>query len=140
MQFMSGGYGVASLHSSFAISLWLDLSNVLVWYRTVVDRLGHLKRAARNRRVSVEVVRIENEETVLRARTIHEFGGTAIVVLANSLVHESWHPKGSPRDLNIGLYWKESDSGRRVAFTEDGDVRDSVFDAIVETRVQIWNL
>jgi hypothetical protein len=41
------------------MSLWVDLADVLVWYRTVIERLGKLKGPARRSRLSVTASEID---------------------------------------------------------------------------------
>ena len=92
MALMSGPYGHRSLDYALGQSLWLDLADVLVWYRAVIDRLCWLKQAARRGRIALSVPELEHELSTADARVITEFGRKRVRDLADNLLHESWHP------------------------------------------------
>jgi hypothetical protein len=52
MSFLTGPYE-GSLDYLLGTSLWMDLRDVLISYRTIVERFGYLKRPARRRRLPV---------------------------------------------------------------------------------------
>lgn len=58
MAYLTGPYKV-SLDHLLAMSLWMDLADVLVWYRIVIERLGKLKGPARRRRLLVTASEID---------------------------------------------------------------------------------
>jgi hypothetical protein len=87
------------------MSLWMDLADVLVSYRTIVERFGHLRRAPRRKRISIDVFDIDREIGILRSRALPELSAERVTILANRLLHETWHPGGT-RTLGFELYWK----------------------------------
>src|SRR5215213_8437121 len=87
MALMSGPYP-ESLDYALGQSLWLGLADVLVWYRAVVDRLGHLKAAVRKARIPLSLPELGQELSTANARVISEFGGKRVCNLADNLLHE----------------------------------------------------
>lgn len=138
MALMSGPYGHQSLDYALGQSLWLDLADVLVWYRAVVDRLRRLKTAVRKKRIPLSLPELEQELSTANVRVISEFGGKRVRDLADTLLHESWHP--TTPDAGFDLYWREIDGRSVVAFTEEGDVMDSLFTVTKEAIEQVESL
>ncbi|WP_157743307.1 hypothetical protein [Micromonospora coriariae] len=134
LAFLSGPYH-QSLDYNLAISLWMDLADVFVWYRTIVERLGHLKRPARKGATLVTESEIETQIEKLRRRAVDEFDGARATALANKLLHESRHP-GNAHDLSTSVYWK-GESGDELDFAENGDARDSIWRLRQETVEQL---
>jgi hypothetical protein len=104
MKLLTGPYE-DSLEYLLGMSLWMDLGDVLVAYRTIAERFGHLRRPARRKRIPIVVADIEREIGILKARTLPELSPEPVTKLANSILHETWHPNG-PRTLAFELYWK----------------------------------
>jgi hypothetical protein len=138
MALLSGSFGSDSLDYHLALSLWMDLADVLVWYRTIRDRLGNLKGSARAGEVPVAAADIEHECNILDRRVLAEFGNTKVTRLANNLLHHSWHPTKA-FEVSIKLYWKGPES-KTVDFAEAGDVRASLRQLRGEAAVQIASL
>ncbi|NMO57307.1 hypothetical protein HH310_39810 [Actinoplanes sp. TBRC 11911] len=57
MALLSGSFGADSLDYHLALSLWMDLADVLGWYRSIRDRLG-LKGSARANEIPLSVAEI----------------------------------------------------------------------------------
>jgi hypothetical protein len=138
MALMSGPYGRQSLDYALGQSLWLDLADVLVWYRAVVDRLRHLRAAVRKGRITLSVPELEQELSTANARVISEFGGKRVRDLADTLLHNSWHP--TTPDMAFPLHWRQIDGRSAVAFTEDGDAMESLFTVTKEAIAQVESL
>jgi hypothetical protein len=98
-----------SLDYLIAASLWMDLGDILVWYRAIADRLAHLKGSARQARVLVKESEIRHQLDVLDRRRLPELSSERIRVLADNLLHHSWHPSRASSRLSIDLYWKGDD-------------------------------
>ncbi len=76
------GHTVVSRWTSLGQSLWLDLADVLVWYRAVVDRLGHV-RCGSQRADTPFAARTRAELSTANTRVISEFGGKRVRKLAD---------------------------------------------------------
>lgn len=81
---------------------------------------------------------LEQENAVAKARAISEFGGETVPQLATTLLHKSWHP--TTPDTAFPLYWREADGRSVVAFTEEGDVMESLFVVTKEAIEQVEDL
>jgi hypothetical protein len=138
MALLSGSFGSDSLDYHLALSLWMDLADVLVWYRSIRDRLGVLKGSARAGEIPMTAAEIEAECEILDRRTLTEFGNAKVTRLANNLLHHSWHPTKA-FEVSIQLYWKGAE-GKLVDFAETGDVRASLRQLRGDTATQIANL
>ncbi len=134
MAFMSGPYP-KSLEYALGQSLWLDLADVLVWYRAFIDRLGHLKNAVRRGRIPLSRSELEQELSTADARAIREFGSKRVRDLADNLLHDSWHP--TTPGTGFDLYWRQVEGRSVVAFTEEGDVMESLFTVVSEAIAQV---
>ncbi len=126
-----------SLGYLLAASLWMDLGEMVVWYRAIADRLGHLKGSARQGRVSVTEADISQQLDVLDARTLPALSNKPLRYLAKNILHFSWHPSRAG-DLSIDLYWK-GDGPKTVDFAE-ADLRGQLKALIEETIEQVSNL
>jgi hypothetical protein len=131
MKFLTGPYE-DSLDYLLGMYLWMDLADVLVSYRTIVERFGHLRRPARRKRIPIPVTDIEREINVLRVRKLPEISGEPVTNLANTILHEAWHPSGA-RSLAFGLYWKGTNP-MTLDFAE-ADFRGAL-DALVEMTIK----
>jgi hypothetical protein len=107
MSFLTGPYE-GSLDYLLGTSLWMDLGDVLISYRTIVERFGYLKRPARRRRLPVTVTEVERQIGILEARELPELSQEPITKLADRILHETWHPNAS-QTLGFRLYWKDTD-------------------------------
>jgi hypothetical protein len=77
MDVLTGPYK-DSLDYLIAASLWMDLGDVLVWYRAIVDRLGHLIGSARKGRVLVTESEIRHQLNVLNGRKLPELSSKSV--------------------------------------------------------------
>jgi hypothetical protein len=75
LAFLSGPHS-GSLDYNLAISLWMDIADVFVWYRTICERLGKLKTPIRKAVLALPASEVESQITALRRRRISAFGGT----------------------------------------------------------------
>jgi hypothetical protein len=134
MKVLTGPYE-DSLDYLIGMSLWMDLADVLVSYRTIVKRFGHLRRPPRLKRISTDVAEIEREIGILEARGLPELSTKPVTILANKLLHETWHPC-RPRTLGFELYWKGADP-KRLDFAE-ADFRGSLNTLVEDTLKQVY--
>jgi hypothetical protein len=134
MAVLTGPYK-QSLDYLIVVSLWMDLADVLVSYRTIVDRFGHLKNAARRSKIAMPLSDIEHEIEVLEARKLPELSSKPIRKLGDTILHHSWHPRGA-RSLNLELYWKGTDI-KTLDFA-DGDLRRSLDGLVTDTLEQVY--
>ena len=111
---------------------------MLVWYRAFVDRLGHVRTAVRKGRITLSLPELEQELSTANARVIIEFGSERVRNLADTLLHNSWHP--TTPDIAFPLYWRQIDGRSVVAFTEEGDVMESLFTVTKEAIAQVESL
>ena len=135
IRFLTGPYE-NSLEYLLGMSLWMDLADVLVSYRTIVDRFSHLRRAPRRKRISMSVLDIDREIGILRSRILPELSAEHVTTLANGLLHETWHPSGT-RTLGFELYWKGTDT-KRFDFAK-ADFRESLNGLVEDTIKQIYD-
>lgn len=131
MKFLTGPYE-NSLDYLIGMYLWMDLADVLVSYRTIVERFGHLRRAARRKRIPIPVTDVEHEIEILNARKLPELSTEPVTKLANTILHEAWHPSGV-RSLAFELYWKGAEP-KTLDFAE-ADFRGAL-DALVEMTIK----
>ncbi|MEU4553501.1 hypothetical protein [Micromonospora violae] len=123
MTLLSGPYR-GSLDYNLTISLWMDIADVFVWYRTICERLGKLKTCIRKAALPLIMSELESQINTLKRRRISAFGGATAVDLANELLHKSRHPV-SATDLSLNLYWTGKNH-EIVDFTESGEARSSL--------------
>ncbi len=133
MKFFTGPYE-DSLDYLIGMSLWMDLADVLVSYRTIVERFGHLKRPARRKKIPMIVTDIEREIQTLEARRLPELSTKPATALADTVLHETWHPSGA-HTLNFELYWKGTEP-KTLDFT-NGDFRGSLDALVANTLKQV---
>lgn len=138
MTLLSGPHGANSLQVLLATGLWMDLGEVLTAYRTLEDRLGHLLQAVRAGRVPLTKDEFAAQVAALEARRLPELGNQPIRELATNLLHHYWHP--TTPGVNITLAWSGEDGGRKVNFTGQGDLRESLFTVVGETGDQVVSL
>jgi len=138
MLMLSGSYGPKSLEYLLATSLWMDLGEVLTAYRTLQMRLGHLLQAVRGRRIPLTRPEFDAEVATLEVRRLPELGNRPIRELANNLLHQDWHP--TTRGVAFAWAWSGKEGDRKVNFTEEGDLRESLFAVVGHTVDQIASL
>src|SRR6266851_10510769 len=131
--FLTGPYG-ESLDYLVATSLWMDLADVLVSYRTLVNRLGHLRGHIRRRFISMDMSDFDSQFDSLNNKALPEISGDTVRRLADRLVHESWHPGGTS-ELTFRLYWK-GDNQQTVDFAES-NAREALDSLIEDTTMQL---
>jgi hypothetical protein len=134
MKFLTGPYE-DSLEYLLGMSLWMDLADVLVSYRTITERFGHLKRPARRNKIPMAVTDIEREIQTLEARRLPELSTKPVTSLADSVLHETWHPSGAPT-LNFELYWKGTQP-KTLDFASGG-FRESLDALVANTLKQVY--
>jgi hypothetical protein len=134
MSFLTGPYE-GSLDYLLGMSLWMDLGDVLISYRTIVERFGHLRRPARRQRLPMAVTEVERQIGILDAKQLPELSGEPITKLADRILHETWHPHAS-QALGFQLYWKDTDP-KSLDFAE-GDFKGSLKALVESTLGQVY--
>lgn len=134
MSFLTGPYE-GSLDYLLGMSLWMDLGDVLISYRTIVERFGHLRRPARRRRLPMAVTEVERQIGILEAKQLPELSGEPITKLADRILHETWHPNAS-QALGFQLYWTDTDP-KSLDFSE-GDFKGSLKALVEGTLRQVY--
>jgi hypothetical protein len=132
MIYLTGRYQ-DSLEALLTTSIWIDVADVLIWYRTVGDRLEHLRRGARRRRIRMTIDEVDTELSILAARAIPELGEFPLGQLANNVLHHSWHPDRSRSELHIYIEGEEKKSVRLV---RGADIITKLGHVVEETRIQ----
>jgi hypothetical protein len=135
MAFLSGPYG-SSLEYLLGMSLWMDLGDVLVAYRTIAKRLERLRerQIARRSATPWSAADIDREIRILEARTLPELSTEPMTILAGTILHDTWDPsKGLT--LAFRLYWKGSNPAA-LDFAE-GDFRGALATLFDETVEQV---
>jgi hypothetical protein len=99
---------------------WMDLGDVLVAYRTIMDRLRRLRAPARRKNPAWAEADIEWQLAALEARRLPELSTDSMRVLADTILHLTWHPN-KDSSLAFQLYWKGINS-ETLDFAE-GDLR-----------------
>jgi hypothetical protein len=130
MAHLTGPYAI-SLDHLLATSLWMDLSDVLVWYRTIAERLGHLKRPARRGLIAVPEPDVQALVSQLNAELLPLLSSEPVRNLANTVLHQSWHPNGAG-GLALTLSFTGSPPDVVVDFVPGG-FWDSLTDLVVRT-------
>lgn len=134
LTFLSGPYGANSLGYLLATGLWMDLGEVLTAYRTLQDRFGHLRRMVRSAGPLTEQD-FQTEKAALDARRLPELGTQPIRQLAVNVLHHYWHP--TTPGVAFAWAWTGKPGKRTVNFTEQGDLRESLFSVVGETVDQV---
>jgi hypothetical protein len=135
MAVLSGPYP-ASLDYLIGMSLWMDLGDVLVAYRTLMDRFGHLKDPAKGMNPAWAGAAVERELAALEARRLPELSTDSMRKLAVTIVHHAWHPNRDSA-LDFQLYWKGTNP-ETLDFAAEGDLRGSLKTLVEETLRQIY--
>jgi hypothetical protein len=133
MKVLTGPYQ-DSLDYLLAMSLWMDLGDVLVAYRTIMDRFGHLRNAARGKSPAWPKADVDRELAILEARRIPELSIDSMRDLAAAILHLTWHPN-KDATLAVQLYWK-GDEPMTLDFAE-GDLRGRLNTLVEETLEQV---
>jgi hypothetical protein len=134
MAVLSGPYA-QSLDYLLTMGLWMDLGEVLIAYRTICDRFGHLREPVRKSRLGVSARDLEDEITTLEDRRLPSLSGTSIRDLATTILHHAWHPTRG-NGLEIEIAWKGSADEPIIDFAS-GDVRGELVALVEETSAQV---
>ena len=124
-----------SLDYLIGMSLWMDLGDVLVAYRTIMDRFGHLRTTARGKSPALPKADVDRELTTLEARRLPELSSDSMRDLAGAILHLTWHPNKEPT-LTFQLYWKGYDP-KTLDFAE-GDLRGRLNTLVEETLKRVY--
>jgi hypothetical protein len=133
MKVLTGPYQ-DSLDYLLGMSLWMDLGDVLVAYRTIMDRFGLLKTPARRKSPAWSVADVDRERATLEARRLPELSTDSMRELAVTILHVTWHPDREP-SLAFRLYWK-GDDRKTLDFAED-NLRGRLHTLVEETLKQV---
>lgn len=133
MVHLSGGHQ-DSLNYLLAQSLWLDLGDVLTAYRVICDRFKSLTGSKRRGTLKEESDRIKAEHETLKQRTLPALSAEPVVILANNVLHQSWHPDNA-EDLSIQIVFK-GDGGDEFDFARDNAMQE-LQALVAATRQQI---
>lgn len=131
MAYLTGPYKI-SLDHLLATSLWMDLAEVLVCYRTVIERIGKLKGPARRCRLSVTTSEIDQLVDQLNREVITQMSAEPVRELANTVLHHSWHPDRTGRKVDLTLAFLGQRPNIEVDFTQGG-FRDALHQLVVRT-------
>ena len=134
MQLLTGPYE-DSLDYLIGMSLWMDLGDVLVAYRTIMDRFGHLRTTARGKSPAWPKADVDRERAILEARRLPELSTASMRELAVTIAHLTWHPN-KESTLDFRLYWKGTNP-ETLDFAE-GDFRRSLNTLVEETLKQVY--
>jgi hypothetical protein len=134
MAVLSGPYQ-DSLDYSIGMPLWIELGDVLVAYRTIMDRFRRLRAPARRKNPAWAGAHVERELAILEARRLPELSTDSMRVLADTILHLTWHPN-KDSSLAFQLYWKGTDP-ETLDFAE-GDLRGSLNALVEETLRQVY--
>ena len=97
-----------SLDYLIGMSLWMDLGDVLVAYRTIMDRFRHLRTTARRQSPPWPKADVYRELATLEARRPPELSTDSMRALAARIAHLTWHPNRNSA-LDFQLDWKATD-------------------------------
>jgi hypothetical protein len=134
MQVLTGPYP-DSLDYLIGMSLWMDLDDVLVAYRTIMDRFRLLKTPARRQSPPWPKADVDRELAILETRRLPELSADSMRELADAILHLRWHPNREPT-LAFQLYWK-GDDPKTLDFAE-GDFRGRLNTLVEETLKQVY--
>jgi len=134
MAVLSGPYP-DSLDYLIGMSLWMDLGDALVAYRTVMDRFGHLRSFTKGKNPAWAGADVERELATLEARRLPELSTASMRELAVTIAHLTWHPN-KESTLDFRLYWKGTNP-ETLDFAE-GDFRRSLNTLVEETLKQVY--
>ena len=125
-----------SLDYLLGMSLWMDLGDVLVAYRTIAKRLERLGegRIVRRSATPWSAADVKREVRILQDRRLPDLSSKPVTILAGTILHDTWDPSVG-LTVAFQLYWKGSDS-RTLDFAE-GDFRDALATLVDETVKQI---
>jgi hypothetical protein len=137
MHLLTGPYP-DSLDYLIGMSLWMDLGDVLVAYRTIMDRFGLLRNPARRKSPAWPEADVDRELATLEARGLPELSTDSMRKLARAILHLRWHPNKEPEPkLAFKLHWKGDDL-KTLDFTE-GDFRGRLNTLVEETLKQVYD-
>ena len=135
MALLTGPYE-HSLDYLLGMSLWMDLGDVLVAYRTIADRLKRLKegRIVRRSATPWSAGDVDREVRILQDRRLPDLSSEPVTILAGTILHDTWDPRVG-LTVAFQLYWKGSDP-QTLDFAE-GDFRDALATLVDETVKQV---
>jgi hypothetical protein len=108
MALLTGPYQ-DSLDYLLGMSLWMDLGDVLVAYRTIAERLKRLKRLGERRIATLwSAADLDREVRALQDRKLPDLSSKPVTILANTILHDTWDPRVG-LTVAFQLYWKGSD-------------------------------
>jgi hypothetical protein len=134
MQLLTGPYP-DSLDYLLGMSLWMDLGDVLVAYRTIMDRFKILRNPALLQSPPWPKADVDRELAKLEARRLPELSTDSMRELAGAILHLRWHPNKEPT-LAFQLYWK-GDDPKTLDFAE-GNFRGRLNALVEETLQQVY--
>jgi hypothetical protein len=124
MAFLTGPYQ-ASLDYLLVQSLWMDLGDVFVAYRTIRHRFRLLEGPVRREQPPWSKADLEREIARLKARTLPELNPKPVTELADEVLHEKWQPGGA-QTLESLIYWKGVGTGNETLDFAQADFRGSL--------------
>jgi hypothetical protein len=130
---MATGPYKESLEYLLTTSLWMDLGDILAAYRTIMDRLGNLKRSIRRHPGPLTQVELDRQSALLEARRLPSLSDEPLRNLAVRILHIAWHPTA---DDDLAIYWKGTAEQPVIDFAP-GDVRDELLSVVEDTSRQI---
>lgn len=124
-----------SLDYLLGMSLWMDLGDVLVAYRTIAERLKRLKRLG-DRGIATlwSAADVDREVRILQDRTLPDLSSEPVTILAGTILHDTWDPSVG-LTVAFQLYWKGSDP--QTLDLAEGDFRDALATLVDETVKQV---
>ena len=125
-----------SLDYLLGMSLWMDLGDVLVAYRTIAKRLERLGegRIVRRSATPWSAGDVDREVRILQDRRLPDLSSKPVTILAGTILHDTWDPSVG-LTVAFQLYWKGSDP-QTLDFAE-GDFRDALATLVDETVKQV---
>lgn len=125
-----------SLDYLLGMSLWMDLGDVLVAYRTIAERLKRLKerRIVRRSATPWSADDVDREVQMLQDRRLPDLSSEPVTILAGTILHDTWDPSVG-LTVAFKLYWKGSDP-QTLDFAE-GDFRGGLATLVDETLKQV---
>jgi hypothetical protein len=125
-----------SLDYLLGMSLWMDLGDVLVAYRTIAKRLKRLKegRIVRRSATRWSDADVDREVRILQDRRLPDLSNEPVTILAGTILHDTWDPSVG-LTAAFQLYWKGS-KPQTLDFAE-GDFREALATLVDETVEQV---
>lgn len=127
MTVLSGAY-FDSLERLLTTSLWMDLGDVLIAYRTLTERVKKCKRHV------LTPQEIASQVKTLQQRRLPLLSDEPVTLVAGHILHASWDPVGQ-QPLTVQIVWKPTEPPT-VDFAE-GPFLESLADLVADTRQQV---